>query len=287
MAESPAHRFGQIIGEVLEAAIGPVIRDVAESLGLYLDSHGPRATRDGRAKVTWQDGEGNDHDLDYVVEDGGSEDVTGEPRAFIEVAWRRYTKHSRNKVQEIQGAIVPLARRYERARPFLGAVLAGVFTENSLQQLRSHGFHVLYFPYDSVVHAFAKQNIDAAFDEETSDREFQRKVKAFQRLSAARRRDLAAGLRRVCSNELAVFVGDLRRWLTRRIEAVVVIPLHGAAAELKDAARAIQFVKAFDESTPYGKFVRYEIQVRYSGGDELRGQFTGKAAAIEFLRNVR
>jgi hypothetical protein len=39
--------------------------------------------------------------------------------------------------------------------PFLAAVLAGVFTTGSLEQLRSLGFQVLYFPYETLIAAFA------------------------------------------------------------------------------------------------------------------------------------
>ena len=46
---------------------------------------------------------------DYVLERGGTDTVRGLPAAFIETAWRRYTKHSRNKAQEIQGAVLALA----------------------------------------------------------------------------------------------------------------------------------------------------------------------------------
>lgn len=76
-----------------------------------------------KRKVAWIDGQGNTHDLDYVFELGGSDEQIGSPRAFIEAAWRRYTKHSRNKAQEIQGAILPLAERFHDCHPFLGAVL--------------------------------------------------------------------------------------------------------------------------------------------------------------------
>jgi hypothetical protein len=62
----------------------------------------------------------------------------GMPAAFIETAWRRYTKHSRNKAQEIQGAIMPLVETYMKAGPFIGAVLAGVFTKGALMALNSH-----------------------------------------------------------------------------------------------------------------------------------------------------
>ena len=159
MAKSPSHRFGQIIGETLEAAVEPVLAAFAQEHHLYLDKKGPRACRSGK-KCKWKDLNGNSHDLDFVLERGGSSQKLGIPAAFIESAWRRYTKHSRNKAQEIQGAIVPLAETYRRAGPFKGAVLAGVFTEDALKQLRSLGFTVLYFPFDTVVKVFKKFGIE-------------------------------------------------------------------------------------------------------------------------------
>lgn len=185
MARSPSHRFGQIIGETLEHAIRPILQAVANELGLYLDAKGEREARGTRRKVAWVDGRGNTHDLDYVFEAGGTADTVGAPRAFIEIAWRRYTKHSRNKAQEIQAAILPLAERYSDHHPFLGVVLGGVFTDTSLSQLRSHGFAVLYFPYDNVVAAFAEVGIDAAFNEDTADSVLLRKVKAYEKLKPA------------------------------------------------------------------------------------------------------
>ena len=125
MAKSPAHKLGQIIGDHVEAAIDVPLRNMAAEFGLYLDHQHRRPARQGKRKVAWEDSYGNTHDLDYVLEEGGSEEERGNPRAFIEIAWRRYTKHSRNKAQEIQGAVLPLAETYKECAPFLGAVLAG------------------------------------------------------------------------------------------------------------------------------------------------------------------
>lgn len=175
MAHAPGHRFGQIIGDMLELAIRPPLIDVARKHGLYLDWKHERPARNGRKLVKWTDSKRNEHDLDYVLEAGGSEDTQGTPKAFIEIAYRRYTKHSRNKAQEIQGAITPLAETYSDHHPFLGVVLAGVFTSRSLAQLRSHNFGVLYFPFDSIVKAFKAVNIDAFFDEDTPDDNIQGK----------------------------------------------------------------------------------------------------------------
>lgn len=146
MAESPSHRFGQIIGNMLEEILLPVLLQFCEERGLYLDRHGERKNVRKGLKVSWEDKYGNAHDLDFVIEKDGSEHQRGRPVAFIEAAWRRYTKHSRNKAQEIQGAILPIVEKYKNDHPFLGVVLAGVFTEGSLDQLKSVGFEVVYFP---------------------------------------------------------------------------------------------------------------------------------------------
>jgi hypothetical protein len=86
MAESLAHRWGQIIGDVFEVFIRNILQDVANQHHLNLDFRRPRKARGGQNKVTWQDGYGNKHDLDYVLERGGTEDALGVPATFIESA---------------------------------------------------------------------------------------------------------------------------------------------------------------------------------------------------------
>lgn len=169
MAESPSHRFGQIVGNLLEEILLPVLQNFCEERRLYLDRHGKRVgVRKGK-KVSWEDNYGNTHDLDFVIEKDGSAENRGRPVAFIEAAWRRYTRHSKAKAQEIQGAILPIAEKYENDKPFLGAVLAGEFTRSSLDQLKSLGFEVVYLPYETIVDAFQSVNIDVRFGDETPD----------------------------------------------------------------------------------------------------------------------
>ena len=181
MAESLSHKFGQIIGDLLELALEPPIEKFANKHKLYLDKKSERKGRKGK-KVSWIDSNNNKHDLDFVLERGGSHDQVGVPVAFIESAWRRYTKHSRNKAQEIQSAILPLAGKYQSSSPFIGVHLAGVFTSGALSQLKSNGFTVLYFPYDTVIKAFKKFNIDASFDEKTEEADFRKKIDSWTKL---------------------------------------------------------------------------------------------------------
>ena len=285
MAQSPAHKLGQIIGEQLEAAIREPLRAIAEEFDLYLDYKHVRPARGKRKKVSWRDLYRNSHDLDYVLEAQGSEDILGRPKAFIETAWRRYTKHSRNKVQEIQGAILPLAETYQHDSPFLGAVLAGDFTEQSLNQLKSHGFNLAYCPYEMIIQAFGDEGLDVSSEEDTSEAELLRKANAFSHSSAALRKRISRNIRKFGSEQFDPFFDSLRKSIRRRIEHVIVLTLSGPRHGFDSIVKAIRFVSDHDESTPAKGFVRYELSIRYSNGDEVRGDFREKEDAIRFLRS--
>ena len=185
MAESPSHKFGQLVGNLLEDLMRPVLQEFCNRRNLYLDIQGDRGeVRSGKA-VTWSDKHGNTHDLDFVIEKGGTATQKGQPVAFVEAAWRRYSKHSKNKAQEIQGAVLPIAEKHHWDKPFLGAVLAGVFTEGSLVQLKSSGFKVLYFPYESIVNAFNGVGINVEFNESTPDGDFDKYLQEINSLDEA------------------------------------------------------------------------------------------------------
>ncbi len=286
MATAPGHRFGQIIGDVLEAAIAPLLAEFATEHGLYLDKKGDRECRVGK-RCSWTDLNGNTHDLDFVLERGGTQAKRGIPVAFIETAWRRYTKHSRNKAQEIQGAIVPLVETYRNAAPFQGAILAGVFTAGALDQLRSLGFILLYFPYETIISVFKRYGVDARYDEGTPDVDLERRIDAFNRLSGLRKRRLAKALLEANNEGVISFMASLTAAVSRQIDRIIVLPLHGSMQELSTIEEAINFVKDHNEAANVAPFVRYEIQVRYNNGNRVDGTFSDKESAIEFLRTYK
>jgi hypothetical protein len=294
VAESFAHKWGQIIGNLVQASIQEVLQEVADRHGLYLDYQRKRAARPG-VKVAWQDRHGNFHDLDYVLERGGSEMVRGIPAAFIEVAWRRYTKHSRNKAQEIQGAILALAETYSHLRPFLGIVLAGVFTEGSLNQLRSCGFNVAYFPYSQIVEAFATVGIDASFGEGTQESEFRHKIEQFAALSGKKIAKIKqrllnpvkhqVGSEPSLSAPLEQFIGALTGCLARGIQGITVLVLHGEPRNLTNARDAILYLQNYAETNACGApAAKYEIDIRYNTGDVIHAIFQNKPDALRFLQ---
>lgn len=287
MAESPAHKFGQTIGNMLEEIIYPFLKDFSDEYGYYVDQAGIRGKARTGKKVKWQDKYGNDHDLDFVIEDGGSKDVRGRPLAFIEAAWRRYTKHSRNKAQEIQGAVLPIAEQYAWDAPFLGAVVAGVFTEGSLQQLKSVGFNVLYFPYDSIVSAFSSVGIDAKFDESTPDEDFAKCIKEIENLSASKNQELKDKLKNLNTSEISVFIEKLRSVLTRSIQKIIVCPLFGSSSEFSEIEEAVTFLGGEFDVPTGSEFRKIEIIVVYTNGDKIEGSFTTPEKGVKFLEYAK
>lgn len=286
MAESPSHRFGQVVGNLLEEILKPELLRFCEERGLYLDRHGARVNvRKGR-KVSWEDKYGNSHDLDFVIEKGGSENKRGRPVAFIEAAWRRYTKHSRAKAQEIQGAVLPIAEKFELEAPFLGAVLAGIFTAPSLEQLRSLNFNIVYLPYESIVQAFGEVGINARFDESTPDNSFRECVDLIERLSNEDREKVKRSILAENQAQFKDFFVKLRRKLDRTTERVTVVPLFGAVHSFETATDAVRFIEEFDPAISAGEFQKYEVTIVFSNSDEVRGTFSDQGDATHFLRYV-
>ena len=283
MAKSNAHKWGQKMGEVLEAAVVQLMTDFARDHHVFLDKHGRRAARRGR-KVAWLDVYGNTHNLDYVLEKGGTENVIGAPCAFIEAAWRSYTKHSRNKAQEIQGAILPLVLTHRNSAPFIGAILAGVFTEGALKQLRSLGFVILFFPYAGFVQAFERVGIDVRFDEATDEDTFRGTLESWGALTAAQKAEVCAAILEIHAAEVVAFTERLAKSIAREIEAVFVLPLHGRETLIASVEQAIAYIEGYNEVVQALPVVNYIIEVRYNTGDRIEGKFASKDAAIDFLR---
>ncbi|MFT4884257.1 MAG: hypothetical protein ACI8U4_001771, partial [Natronomonas sp.] len=232
MARSPAHRFGQIIGNTLEDALEPRLRRFTDENDLYLDRESAERRRSGKT-VRWDDAYGNTHKLDYVIEENGTVDERGDPIAFIEVAWRRYTKHSKNKAQEIQGAIRPLVEKYEDNAPFSGVVIAGEFTDNAVKQLESLGFTVLYFEYDTITQAFEREGIDAYWEEDTPEDELQAEVDKWEALSESGQRKIAEHLIDLNKEKVDHFFSELEATITRTIDVIRILPLSGRSHDFE------------------------------------------------------
>lgn len=282
MAESPSHKFGQLIGNLLEKSLESHLRTLLNGYNFYLDTPGERPARGAKKKITWTDKFNNKHDLDFVIEKAGTANEFGTPQAFIEVAWRRYTKHSRNKAQEIQGAITPLKETYSAEAPFTGILLAGEFTGGSITQLKSLGFEVLYFSYNSVIDSFQKVDVDVFFDENTSTEELSEKVEAIERLSDENWNIVAEHLYEDNAEEVNHFLEALEDCMARSIASIRILPLYGTEIELSGVQEAMDYIDNFEENDAQS-FVKFEIRVLYSNGDKIEANFSNKTSVTNFL----
>lgn len=285
MATSYAHQYGEIIGDFFEFSMIRYLRPTVEKLGFYIDYRHERPARDGQKEVRWADSGNNKHKLDIVIEEGGSEQVIGKPRAFIEMAWRRYSKHSKNKVQEISGAIVPLVEKYKKYAPFYSAVLSGDFTKNALEQLRSQGFSVCYIDLHKMDEVFSAFGFTVVWGEDTPESLFKTMVTNYQKLSKKKQNELYEKFVSVNKDELEKFKNSLVLSLSRKLEAVIIIPTHGMAMPFTTVADACSFIDGYDEQHTIAPIRYYKIIVKFNTTEEYSCQCLEKAKAIEFLNN--
>ena len=286
MAASPAHKFGQMIGVLLEELIEPDLREYCDKRGHYLDTIGPRgAARTGK-KISWFDKYGNKHDLDFVIEAGGSASKIGKPVAFIEAAWRRYAKHSKNKAQEIQGALLPIADKHVWDAPFLGAVLAGVFTGPSVEQLKSSGFSVLHIQYDTIVAAFASAKINVSFEEDTPVNVFAKTIEKIEKMGIANRNKVRDFIREKESHRFELFIKELELSIDRMIDKILIVPLYGQGKEFSELGKAIEFISSYEKTSDNSEFRKYEIIVVYTNGDKIDASFSSDDKAVDFLSYI-
>lgn len=281
MATSPSHTLGELIGNFFESVMKSPIKALCTKYNVYFDSFGERPARTTK-KLSWQDINGSTHDLEYVIERNGTNEKTGDPIAFIELAWRRYTKHSKNKVQEISSAIVPIAEKYKEFAPFKGVILSGEFTDSSLKQLENLGFHILYIPFDNVVASFKKYGVDIFFDESTKEKDLAKIVKSFEK---CKKIDLIKE-DFIDSNKdkINTFLASLETCIKRQISYIYVLPLHGKEERFSDITHAIDFILKYTDMPDDAIIDRYIIGIAYNDGSLVNCMFKDKTLAVDFLK---
>lgn len=207
---------------------------------------------------------------------------------MIECAWRRYTKHSKNKAQEIQGAVLPIAEKYKYHKPFLGAVIAGVFTAPSIEQLNSCGFETLYFEYSDIVKAFKVVGVDASFEESTTDEDAASKIEALQGLSGDQYEIVFENIIALSQDKVNRFKARLESSLYRQVSRIIIAPLYGISSTFDSIDDALVYLDEFDSSTlpQTVSFEKLYIQVEYSNADKISGEFSSQINAKSFLENI-
>jgi len=284
---SAGHKLGQMLGDFFESTFSQRLEEIAKRNALYLDKKGKiRAARGNQKKVTWTDTKGNKHDMDYVFERNGADDIIGEPVAFIELMWRRYTKHSRNKAGEIQGALLPLRDAYRRSCSFVGAIIGGEFTEGALRQLQSQGIEVLHVPYKTIVKVFSTKGVNLDYPEKADDSLKKKLIDSLNRLSENDIGDVSKALVSSIEQDYNRFVLSLTNSLLRKVESVRILSLNGDEVTFVSISEAI---KAMESDNHLGRtkgvrIQKFEIYIRFSNNDRIEGVFHERKAALDFLK---
>ena len=281
---SATHRLGQMIGNFFEEFFKDSLEKLSTQHGLYCDSKGGRSlVRGNRKKVTWQDSKGTPHDLDYVLERNASENTRGDPVAFIELAWRRYTKHSRNKAGEIEGALFHLKTTYSGA--FLGAILAGEWSKGSLEQMKARGIKLLHIPFETVATTFDTKGIDLRYGEQSSSDVKWQIIEQWESLSQTDIEALQESFAEKISQKYRDFLFELEQSLIRRVSGVRIWYLYGQTEQYSNASEAISALKRQSEKANNLNLTKFEIQIRFSNSDRVEGEFHQREDAINFLKS--
>lgn len=218
MARAPGHNFGQIIGNFCEKSLGPILKRFADEHGLYLDQKGKRPARSGQS-LLWKNKYGFCNSLDYVLERGGTPERFGTPVAFIECAWRRYTKHSVNKAAEITGAVLPVVEENCFSAPMFGCLLVGDYSSQPKKQLKEIGFSIVHIKYETVIKAFQTVGMDVRYDDNTDDDVHRRNKASWKSLSDSQKTKVWDKLVSLNRAQMGVLLRDLERAVNRVIES--------------------------------------------------------------------
>ena len=113
------------------------------------------------------------------------------------------------------------------------------------------------------------------------------KIEQWKRLSSRRKRLVVDTLLASQDAEIKGFLAALTESVSRKIEEIIVLPLHGAMFQAASIGEARTLLEAYDESVPQARFERYEIHIRFRNKNEIMGKFHDKPSAIEFLETYR
>ena len=166
-------------------------------------------------------------------------------------------------------------------------MLTGIYTHGALDQLRSLGFHVLHFPTESVVAAFASQGIDIDFDQRTPERIFRQATDRIKNASADTMSSIRKHLIAANRKAIKVFFAALTKRLARHVTRVAsVITLYGRTNEFATINDAVKFLDQHRIHAGSGDFRKYEIRIEFSNGDKVEASLEAKAKVKEFLAFV-
>ena len=271
---SAGHKLGQLIGDWYEEHfVLPLLQEVATRLKLDLDHRfRARSVRTGD-KIIWKDEDENGVDFDFVMELDGTDDVRGIPIAFFECFWRRGSRHSRDKVRDDSGKLLPMRDTYPTAR-FLGVLASGDVSKPSRAFLLTRDIDVFYVPKAKIIDAFREHGLQMDYPDKLPEAQKAQLANAFQRsLTPVIKQKAAETLRTLIGQtSISTYVDRVLAALGALPQELRFIAQHQSKPVVFDSIpEATQFLTkpVFDFSVLIENFI-YEIT--YSDGTEFERQ---------------
>src|SRR5207302_1498404 len=114
-----------------------------------------------------------------------------------------------------------------------------------------------------------------------SERDFRKKIESWNKLS--NKNDVAKELLRLNRKEANQFFNSLKKSISRFIERIIILPLHGQESISNSVTAAINFLEKYSEEKPKSTLVKYEIIIKYNTGDKIEASFRDRKNTIKFL----
>jgi hypothetical protein len=282
---SSGHKLGQLIGDWWETkVIFPLLGEVAESLGMFLDNR--VVTRNCRSKkVQWSDAEGNHVDYDYVLELGGNTHTKGVPVAFLESFWRRGARHSKDKARDDANKLLPMRNTYPTAR-FLAIAACGDFTEPAKEYIRTRNVELFFISKEKIIGAFNSVGIVIDYPDTLPESEKSILVKNLERKFTEENQLLAAtNLRKIAGQgAFTSFKQRIYGALTATPQEIKIYSLARCGPVVFDSIESASiFLSTSPQKFPAaGEISQYEYEVSFSDGSN----FTRTLNSISEVKNV-
>lgn len=72
--------------------------------------------------------------------------------------------------------------------------------------------------------------------------------------------------------------------ITRKILLIRIFPLYASSFEVGSIEKAVGFLDSHDENSNGSiSFIKYDIEIIYTNGDKLKGEFTNRETARQFI----
>lgn len=280
---SAGHRFGQLIGDWWEQYVAfPLLSEVAEKLGLYLDCRFKERPCRGE-KIEWPDDDGNNVDYDFVLELGGEPKKRGIPVAFIETFWRRGARHSKDKARDDSGKLQPMRNTYPTAR-FLGILALGDFTAPAKQYVVSRDIKLFYVPKDKAISAFNANGLSIDYRDRLEEPEKLKLVESFERKFVSKTKEAVANTLKetVGVASFHAYQDDFSAALSALPQEIrIARSQHSTPVVFTSIRDAAQFLKSPRFGDEIGD-TTYRYYVQYSDGSDFERDL-GKVEDVRVL----